>query len=378
MDFGLNEQQIMLQKSAREFLTTEYSDKILKEMAKDPKGYTPELWNKMAELGWTALSIPEAYGGIGDFIDLTVVLQEMGRAGLISPFFSSVVLGASTIIALGNEEQKQKYLSAIAEGKKIFTLALLETSARYTPEAIQLEAKAGNNGYLLKGRKLFVPDANSADYIIVAARTGRTPNPAEGITVFMVDAKAPGITCNLLDTFSPDKQSEVVFQDVAVSREDVLGEVDRGWAGLEKVLEKAAIATCAKMVGGMESVMDFTVTYAKDRSAFGHPIGAFQAVQHRCADMLIDKDTSRFITYQAAWRINEGLPAAREVAIAKAWVGKAYRRIVTSSHQVHGGIGFTYDHILHWYTKRAREQEFSYGDVDYHLDRLVELTKTGK
>jgi alkylation response protein AidB-like acyl-CoA dehydrogenase len=378
MDFGLNEQQIMLQKSAREFLTTEYSDKILKEMAKDPKGYTPELWNKMAELGWMALSIPEAYGGIGDFIDLTVVLQEMGRAGLISPFFSSVVLGASAIIALGNEEQKQKYLSAIAEGKKIFTLALLETSARYTPEAVQLEAKAGGNGYLLKGQKLFVPDANSADYMIVAARTGKTSNPADGISLFVVEAKAPGVTCNLLDTFSPDKQSEVVFQDVSVSREDVLGEVDRAWPALEKVLEKAAIATCAKMVGGMDNVLDFTVAYAKDRNAFGHPIGAFQAVQHRCADMLIDKDSSRLITYQAAWRINEGLPAAREVAIAKAWVGKAYRRIVTSSHQVHGGIGFTYDHILHWYTKRAREQEFSYGDVDYHLDRLVELTKTGK
>ena len=162
MDFGFNEQQVMLQTSAREFVNTEYSDKILKEMAKDPRGYTPELWHKMADLGWMALSIPEAYGGIGDFIDLLVVLQEMGRAGVISPFFSSLVLGASTIIESGNEEQKQKYLTAISEGKKIFTLALLEKSALYKPETVQLEAKASGSGYILNGRKMFVPDAASA------------------------------------------------------------------------------------------------------------------------------------------------------------------------------------------------------------------------
>jgi alkylation response protein AidB-like acyl-CoA dehydrogenase len=369
MDFGLNEQQIMLQTSAREFVNTEYSDKILKEMANDPRGYTPELWNKMAELGWMALSIPEAYGGIGDFLDLMVVLQEMGRAGLISPFFSSVVMGASTIIESGNEEQKQKYLPAIAEGKKIFTLALLEKSIQYTPEAVQLEAKANGNGYILNGRKLFVPDANSADYIIVAART------QDGITLFVVDGKASGVTCNLLETFTPDKQSEVILQNVAVSQEDVLGVVNRGWAGVEKVLEKGAIATCALMVGGMERILDLTVTYAKDRNAFGHPIGTFQAIQHRCANMLMDLETSRFSTYQAAWRISQGIPAAKEVAIAKFWANQSYNRMAASAHQVHGGIGFTEDHVLHWYTKRARAQEFAYGGINFHLDKLIAISK---
>jgi alkylation response protein AidB-like acyl-CoA dehydrogenase len=369
MDFGLNEQQIMLQTAAREFVNTEYSDKILKEMAKDPRGYTQGLWTKMAELGWTALSIPEAFGGIGDFLDLLVVLQEMGRAGVISPFFSSVVLGASTIIESGSEEQKQKYLPAIAEGKKIFTLALLEKSVQYIPETVQLEAKANTNGYILNGSKLFVPDANSADFIIVAART------KDGITLFVVDARASGVTCNLMQTFSPDKHSEVILQNVAVSKEDVLGELNQGWARLQKVLDKAAVATCALMVGGMERVLELTVSYAKDRNAFGHPIGAFQSIQHRCANMLMDLETSRFSTYQAAWRISQGMPAAKEAAIAKFWANQAYNRMAASAHQVFGGIGFTEDHALHWYTKRAKAQEFAYGGDNLQLDRLIAISK---
>jgi alkylation response protein AidB-like acyl-CoA dehydrogenase len=323
----------------------------------------------MAELGWTALDIPEAFGGIGDFVDLLLVLQEMGRAGVISPFFASVVLGASTIAISGNEAQKQMYLPAIAEGKNVFTLALLEKSAKYAPNEVRLEAKASGSGYVLNGTKLFVPDANSADHIIVAARTG------DGITLFIVDAKAPGVTCQLMATFSPDKQSEVILRNVAVSKEDVLGEVNRGWNTIQKVLEKAAVASCALMVGGMERVLDLTVTYAKDRNAFGHPIGAFQAVQHRCADMLIDLETSRFSTYQAGWRISQGLAAAKEVAIAKFWANKACNRMAGSSHQVHGGIGFTEDHVLHWYTKRAKALEFAYGGSDYHLNQLIAISQ---
>ena len=220
------------------------------------------------------------------------------------------------------------------------------------------------------GSKLFVPDANSADYHShAAART------EDGITLFVVDAKASGVTCNLMETFSPDKQSEVILQNVAVSQEDILGEVNQGWAGVEKVLERAAVATCALMVGGMERVLDLTVSYAKDRNAFGHPIGAFQAIQHRCANMLMDLETSRFSTYQAAWRISQGMPAAKEAAIAKFWANRAYNRMAASAHQVHGGIGFTEDHALHWYTKRAKAQEFAFGGDNFHLDRLTALSK---
>ncbi len=373
MDFGLNEEQTMLQKSARDFLSNEYSDKMLKEMAKDPRGYKPELWNKMAELGWMALSIPEEYGGIGDFIDLTLVLQEMGRAGLVSPFFSTLALGASTINQAGSDSQKQQYLPAIAEGKKVITLALLETSTRFAPEAVKMRASLQGDSYILQGQKMFVPDANSADYIICAARTRDAAVP--GITLFMMDACTPGLTCNLLDTITPDKQCELVFKDVKAGKDCIVGQVDQGWTYLEKTWDKAAVAACASMVGGMERVLELTVAYAKDRNAFGHPIGAFQSVQHRCADMLVDTDTSRVITYQAAWKINEGLPAEREIQIAKSWVSQAYKRVVNSAHQVHGAIGFTEDHVLHWFTRRARAQEFSYGDVNYHLDKLAAICR---
>jgi len=311
---------------------------------------------------------------VGDFLDLTVVLEEMGRVCLISPFFSTVVLGASTIIEAASDDQKQKFLPGIAEGKLTLTLALTEPSARYTADAVSVKATPRNGGFVIQGTKLFVPDAHSSDYLICVARTRESGNPQDGITLFLVDIKSQGISYELLKTIAGDKQCEVTFDNVRVSRESVLGEVDKGWPYLEKILAKAAVAKCAEMVGAAQKVLEITLDYAKERTAFGHPIGAFQSIQHRCADMLIDVEGSRAITYQAAWRLNEGLPAAKEVAAAKAWVSQAFRRVVNSSHQVHGTIGFSEDHILPLYTKRARAYEFSFGDVNHHLNQLASLT----
>jgi alkylation response protein AidB-like acyl-CoA dehydrogenase len=372
VDFGFNEQQEMMQKLARDFLSREYPDKILRQMARDEKGYTPELWQKMAEINWTGLAVPEKYGGVGDFLDLTVVLEEMGRVGLISPFFATVVLGGSAIIEAGSDDQKQKFLPGIAEGKLILTLALTEPSARYTADAISVKATRQGGGFIIRGTKLFVPDAHSSDYLICVAKTKDMRDPRDGITLFLIDSKNHGISYKLLKTIAGDKQCEVTFDNVGVSRESVLGEVDKGWPCVEKVLEKAAVARCAEMVGGAQQVLEMTVNYAKERTAFGHPIGAFQSVQHRCADMLIDVEGSRYITYQAAWRLNEGLSAAKEIAIAKAWVSQAFRRVAASAHQVHGSIGFTEDHILHFYTKRAKAYELSFGDVNFHLEKLAD------
>jgi len=372
VDFGLNEQQEMMQTMARDFLTGEYSDKVLKAMVKDEKGFTPELWKKMVGMNLMGLSLPEKYGGVGDFLDLTVVLEEMGRVCFLGPFFSTVVLGASAIMEAGSDEQKQKFLHGIAEGKIIMTLALTEPSAKYTADAIQVRAKPQGNDYIISGTKVFVTDANVADYIICAARTGEAKDPQGGITLFIVDINTPGITCKLLKTIAGDKQCEVAFDNVKVSRDNVLGEMGKGWPYIEKVLQRANAARCAEMVGMAEQVLKMTLDYAKERAAFGHPIGAFQSIQHRCADMLIDVDGSRFATYQAAWRINEGLEAGREVAIAKAWVSQACRRVMNSAHQVHGAIGFSEDHILHFYTKRARAYEFSFGGVDFQLEKLAE------
>jgi alkylation response protein AidB-like acyl-CoA dehydrogenase len=229
-----------------------------------------------------------------------------------------------------------------------------------------VKAVKKGSDYVITGTKLFVPDAQSADYLICVARTSDT-----GITLFIVDIKTPGIAVKPLETIAGDKQAEVVFENVKVSSDNILGVPDKGWPHVEKIIRKAAVARCAEMVGLARTALDISLDYAKERIAFGHPIGAFQSIQHRCADMLIDLDSSRFVTYQAAWRINEGLPASREAAIAKAWVGQACRRIMFSAHQVHGAIGFTEDHILHYYTRKARTCEFSFGDVDSNLEKLV-------
>jgi alkylation response protein AidB-like acyl-CoA dehydrogenase len=309
---------------------------------------------------------------VGDFLDLIVVLEEMGRVCFLAPYFSTVVLGASAIMEAGNEGQKQKFLTGIAEGKLIVTLALTESTAKYTPDAIKTKAVSQSGDFIISGAKLFVPDANVADYIICAVRTKEAKNPQDGITLFIVDKNTPGIACKLLKTVAGDKQCEVILDSIRVSADDVLGEINKGWACVEKVLQRANVARCAEMVGLAQQALKMTLDYAKERIAFGHPIGAFQSIQHRCADMLIDVDGSRFATYQAAWRINEGLSAAKEVAAAKAWVSQACRRVMTSAHQVHGAIGFSEDHILHYYTKRARAYEFSFGGVDAQLEKLAE------
>jgi len=372
VDFALNEQQEMMQTLARDFLAGEYPDKVLKAMVKDEKGYTPELWKKMQEMNLMGLSLPEQYGGVGDFLDLIVVLEEMGRVCFLGPYFSTVALAAAAFMEAGNDEQKQKYLAAIAEGKKIATLAVAEQSGKYAADSIKTQAKAQGTDFIINGNKLFVTDAQNADYIICAARTLDTK---EGITLFIVPADAAGLTITPLKTIAGDKQAEVILKDVKVPAENIIGEVDKGWAVVEKVLRRANVARCAEMVGLAQQALKLTLDYAKERIAFGHPIGAFQAMQHRCADMLIDVEGARFATYQAAWKINSGLPAAKETAAAKAWVSQACRRVMNSAHQIHGAIGFSEDHILHYYTKRARAYEFSFGGVDAQLEKIAELSR---
>ena len=253
------------------------------------------------------------------------------------------------------------------------TLAFPEQSGNYTAEGIKLKAEKQGSDYLLNGTKLFVPDGQNADYIIVAARTSERKDLHEGLTLFIVNAKSTGISITPLETVSGDKQAKIEFNGVTVPTETILGDVDTAWQILEKVSQRAAVARCAEMVGLAKKALDISLEYAKERMAFGHAIGAFQSIQHRFADMIIDLDTSRYLTQQAAWRINEHMPAAREVAIAKAWVNRACTRIIHSAHQVHGAIGFTEDHILHYYTKRIRSYEFSFGDADYHFSEITRL-----
>lgn len=367
MDFGLSEEQEMLRTMARDFLEKECPKSLVRAMAEDEKGYSPELWRKMAELGWMGLIIPEKYGGSGgSFLDLAVLLEEMGRALLPGPFFSTVVLGAIPLLLAGNEAQRQELLPKITNGELILTLALTEPSGQYAAAGVEVRAVAEGTGYHLSGTKLFVANAHIADRLICVARTADGATPEEGITLFLVDGRCPA--CTLLKTIAGDKLCEVVLDRVRVPSSNILGEVGKGWPLVEAILARAAIAQCAEMVGGAQQVLEMSVNYAKERVQFERPIGSFQAIQHHCANMVMDVDGSRFVTYQAAWMLSEGLPCAKEVAIAKAWVSEAYRRVTALGHQIHGGIGFCLDHDMPLYYKRAKAAELTFGSADFHRE----------
>ena len=373
MDLGFSEEQEMLRKTARDFLQTECPTTLVKEMADDEKGYTPELWAKMAELGWMGLALPEEYDGMGmSFLDLSVLLEEMGRACLPGPFFSTVVLGGFTIIEAGNEEQKKDLLPKIATGEVILAMALTEPSASYDPASVTVKAVSDKDDYVISGTKLFVENAHIADYMVCVTRTKDGSSAEDGITLFLVDGKSPGISTTVLKTIAGDKQCEVIFDNVRVPKKNMLGDLDKGWPVVAKMLEMAAVAKCAEMVGGAQAALDMSVAYAKERIQFGRPIGSFQAIQHHCANMVTDVDGSRFITYQAAWKVSEGLPATMEVSMAKAWVSEAYRRVTQLGHQIHGGIGFCMDHDMPLYFKEAKAAESTFGNADWHREIVAQ------
>jgi alkylation response protein AidB-like acyl-CoA dehydrogenase len=364
MDFGLSEEQEMLKTSARDFLQKECPKKLVRQLDESDEGYSRELWRKMAELGWMGLPFPDKYGGGGgSFLDLVVLLEAMGYNVVPGPFFSTVVLGGMTILAAGNEGQKKELLSEVANGKLILTLALTEPSVKYDDAAsVKTTAAARDGKYVINGTKLFVQDANVADYILCVAKTKATGKPENGVTIFLVDSKTPGIKYTLLKTLARDKQCEVVFDDVAVPKENMVGGLNRGWQIIQDVLQKAVVAKCAEMVGGAQAALDMAVAYAKERVQFNRPIGSFQAIQHHCANMVSDVDGSRFVTYKAAWKVSEGLPATMDVAIAKAWTGAAYSRVTLLAHQIFGAVGFTMDHDMHLYYRRAKAGEIMFGD----------------
>jgi alkylation response protein AidB-like acyl-CoA dehydrogenase len=372
MDFDLSQEQRMLKQTASVFLKNECPKDLVKEMDESGEGYSADLWGKMAELGWMGLMLPEQYGGSGmSFLDLTVLLEEIGHNICPGPFFSTVVLGCIPILAAASEEQKRAILPRVAAGDLILTMAVTEPSARYDAASVQVVAVPHGDEYLLSGTKLFVPDAHVADYILCAARTRRSPEPEEGITMFLVEGNAPGLAAAPLKTIARDKQCEVVFSEVPVRSANVLGEVDLGWPVVRDTLEKAAVARCAEMVGGARGAMEMALEYAKERVQFDQPIGSFQAVQHHLANMWIAVAGARHLTYQAAWRISEGLSAADEVAMAKAHVGSVYRRVTTLAHQIFGAIGFTMEHDLHLYHRRAVTSDLTFGNADVHLERVA-------
>jgi alkylation response protein AidB-like acyl-CoA dehydrogenase len=335
----------------------------------------------MAELGWMGLIVPEEYGGAGlSYVDLVVVLEEMGRVVAPGPFFATVLLGGVTVLEGGSEAQKRSVLPAMAAGRLRMTLALLEPSARWDAGGVACEARPDGGGFRLTGTKLFVNDALLADKIICAARLAGTQggDDRKGISLFLLDAKLPGMTITPLKTMDQTRKlAEITLQDVRVDAADVVGPLGAAWPIVERVMDRGRVGLCAEMCGGAQRVLDMSVEYAKVREQFGRPIGSFQAIQHKCADMLVEVESAKSATYYAAWAVaNDVADAPLAAAMAKAYCSDAYRHTAGEGIQVHGGIGFTWEHDMHLYFKRAKSSEVTFGDATWNRElvaRLIEL-----
>jgi len=372
MDFSLTEEQVLLQRTAHDFLAKSLTREAVERMEESGAGHDRDLWKRMASLGWLGLPFPEEYGGSGgSFADLMVLLEEMGYRACPGPFFSTVVLGGLPILAFGTEEQKQRRLPGIASGDQLLTFALAEKDGDTDAGAIRTRAVLSGDSHLVSGSKRFVPDAHLADRFLCAARTGRGTKGEDGISVFLVETRSPGIRLQDMKSAGGDRQFEIRLSRVPVRQEQCVGEPAAGGVVIRDTLQKAAVGRCAEMIGGARAVLDMALAYAKERIQFGRPIGSFQAVQHHFADMWTDIHGSRYLYRKAALSIDRGGAAAGEVAMAKVRTGEAYRRVTTLGHQIFGAIGFTREHDMHRYHRRALAGDLTFGNGAFHRDRLA-------
>jgi alkylation response protein AidB-like acyl-CoA dehydrogenase len=366
MNFAFTEEQEQLRQFVRSFLEDKSPESAVREQMDTEQGYDPAVWSQMADqLGLQSLVIPEEYGGQGfTFVELGVVLEEMGRALLCAPFFSGV-LAAQALLLSGDDEAKKAHLPGIASGQSIATLAFTEESGKWDESGITLEATAASDGYTLSGVKSFVIDGHTAVLIVVAART------ANGVSLFAVDGGASGLTREALSTMDQTrKQAKLTFDATPAT---LVGTDGAGWETMTTVLDLAAIALAAEQVGGAQLVLEMAVQYAKDRVQFGRPIGSFQAIKHKCADMLLEVESAKSAAYYGMWcaaELNEELPSV--ASLAKAYCSEAYFHAAAENIQIHGGIGFTWEHPAHLYFKRAKSSELLFGDPAYHRELLAE------
>ena len=371
MDLRYSEQQEILKKSARDFLTKECPKAKVRELENDAKGYDPALWQKMGELGWLGFNIPEDYEGMGySFEDLTMHIEEVGKNILPGPYISTVV-NTYAIVEAGTDEQKKDLLPKISNGNCILTLAWLEENGLFDASGVTLKATQKGGDYILNGSKWFVDCAHVAHNMIVVART-KDGSGEDGITLFLVDAKAAGIKTEVIPTIALDHLCEVVFKDVAVPAKNVLGKVDKGWAILQMLVRKGSILKSAESFGGLQTVFEMTVAYAKERVQYDRPIGAFQALQHKMSDMWIALGTSKFLLYEAAWKESEGESSAKEASMTKAYINEAYKLITALGVKLHGGIGTSSDHDVPLYYRRAKAADTVYGSTDYHRELVAQ------
>ena len=370
MEFELNETQKLFQRSARELFAQECPPALVREMIEKNAPYSDAVWNKLVEQGWTGLIFSEEDGGLGlGMVELAVAFEEMGRALVPGAFLSTVALAGSLIEKACSPDYRARRLQAICEGRSKATVALLEETATWNPDAVAMAATPVDGGFKLNGKKLFVSDASVADCIITVARAGSE------IVIAFVDAAAAGVTIKPMPGIDVTRLlSAVEFQDVLVNSDDVITDAAKARTALDYALDVATLALSAEMVGGMQLLLEASVEYAKTRKQFGKPIGQFQAVQHHCANMLLMTESARSAVYYAAWLMgNDPEAAPVAVSIAKAYASDGYREVGNLAVQVHGGIGFTWDENIHFYYKRSKASELMFGDATYHRERIAQL-----
>ena len=373
MNFAFTEEQEELRKTVRQFLDAKSSEAAVREQMETEAGFDAAVWSQMAEqMGLQGLAIPEEFGGSGySYVELGIVLEEMGRALLCAPFFSSVVLAANTLIQSGDDAAKAAHLPGIASGETIATLAFTEPSGKWDESGITMEASGSGDSWTLSGTKMFVLDGHTANLIIVAARTGK------GVSLFTVAGDAAGLTRTALSTMDQTrKQAKLEFSNTPAT---LLGEEGNGWNVLGTVLDLAAVGLAAEQVGGAQKVLEMAVDYAKVRVQFGRPIGSFQAIKHKCADMLLEVESAKSAAYYGMWcaaEMNDELPSV--ASLAKAYCSEAYFHATAENIQIHGGIGFTWEHPAHLYFKRAKSSELLFGDPTYHRELLAQRKPRNK
>ena len=367
MNFAFTEEQEELRKTVRAFLDAKSPETAVREQMETVNGFDPAVWSQMgSQMGLMGIHIPEEFGGMGfSYIELGVVLEEMGRSLLCAPYFSTVVMAANTLMQSGDEAAKKKYLPAIASGETTATLASVEPSGKWDESGITMQAKGSGSSFTLSGTKMFVLDGHTASMIIVSART------AKGVSLFAVDGGAKGLTRTALSTMDQTrKQAKLEFADVPAT---LIGTEGKGWEVLTRVNDLVVVALAAEQVGGAQKVLDMAVEYAKVRVQFGRPIGSFQAIKHKCADMLLEVESAKSAAYYGMWCAAEMNDELSSVAsLSKAYCSEAYFHAAAENIQIHGGIGFTWEHPAHLYFKRAKSSELLFGDPTYHRELLAQ------
>ena len=372
MDFAFAKEHEMIRNSVREFFSKSCPVDLVRELKDDDKGYDPRMWKKMVQLGYQGLVIPEEYGGLeGDFLELMIFMEEAGKKIVPSPFFSTVVQCGLPLLDFGSKSQKEAFLPGIAEKGDIWSLAHTEATNSEMVAGIKLVAKEEGADYILNGTKLFVSYANSARYFLVSALTRPETGTEDIITLFVVDANSDGVTMAQMPTTAHDKRFEVTFTDVRVPAERILGGLNKGWTVLQKTMQSAAVLKAAEMSGGAAAALQLTVNYTKERKQFDKPIGSFQAIQHRLADLLTQTEALKYLVYKAAWMISEGSPSDFYISAAKAKANTVYHNVCHQGIVMHGAIGWTEEMDIGLYHIRTRAHTFDGGSLKQHRQKIV-------